>query len=292
VALVPFPGNTPDRDRDWEDEEESPQEGKMSFLDHLDELRRRIVWSLASLFLAFLICVAFLEPHTIALHTSVVSFEFTTPGIFDFVMGPMRDALGPDTRLQFIEPTEPLMLRLKMAALAGLLLAIPFIMWQVWRFIAPGLYVHEKKLAIPFVALSSIGFIGGTAFAHYVVFNVIWSFFAGFSDDITEYVPQASQAFAFYVKLLLVFGLVFQMPSVVLILARMGLVTAGFLWRNIKYAILIMFILGAVLSPGTDPIGQTLLAGPMVGLYIISIGLAWLFGKRRDTGGDDEGNEG
>jgi len=295
VALVPFPGNTPDRDRDpdWEDEEESPQEGKMSFLDHLDELRRRIVWSLASLFLAFVICVGFLEPHHIALDTRVVSFEFTTPGIFDFVMGPMRDALGPDTRLQFIEPTEPLMLRLKMAALAGLLLSIPFIMWQVWRFIAPGLYVHEKKLAIPFVALSSIGFIGGTAFAHYIVFNVIWSFFAGFSDEITEYVPQASQAFAFYVKLLLVFGLVFQMPSVVLILARMGLVTAGFLWRNIKYAILIMFILGAVLSPGTDPIGQTLLAGPMVGLYVISIGLAWMFGKRRDTDDDtdDDGDD-
>jgi sec-independent protein translocase protein TatC len=155
-------------------------------------------------------------------------------------------------------------------------------MWQVWLFVAPGLYANEKKLAIPFVALSSAGFIGGTAFAHYVVFETIFGFFAGFTNEITEYVPQASLAFAFYVKLLLVFGLVFQMPTVVLLLARLGLVTAGFLWRNIKYAVLIMFIIGAVLSPGTDPIGQALLAGPMVGLYILSIGLAWLFGKKRN----------
>ena len=131
------------------------------------------------------------------------------------------------------------------------------------------------------MALSSAGFIGGTAFAHFVVFTTVFSFFAGFTNEITEYVPQASLAFAFYVKLLLVFGLVFQMPTVILVLARLGLVTAGFLWRNIKYAILIMFIIGAVLSPGTDPIGQALLAGPMVGLYVLSIGLAWLFGKKR-----------
>jgi len=285
VALVPFPGNTPD-DRDWDDEEESSQEGKMSFLDHLDELRKRIVWSIAALFVAFVICVAFITSHEIPI--PFLDRTITTPGIYEFIMGPMREILGPNTRLQILEPTEGLMLRLKMAALAGLLLASPFIMWQVWRFIAPGLYVHEKKLAIPFVALSSIGFVGGTAFAHYKVFLVIWGFFSTFDDEITEFAPQLSTAFGFYVKLLLVFGLVFQMPAVVLILARMGLVTAGFLWRNIKYAILIMFILGAVLSPGTDPIGQTLLAGPMVVLYLISIGLAWVFGKRRNRDADDE----
>jgi len=282
MALVPFPSKSAssahDDDPDWDDEEASePGQGKMSFLDHLDELRRRIVWSLVALIVGFLICITFLESYEFHAFGRTV----TTPGIFEFIMGPMREALGPDTRLQFIEPTEPLMLRLKMAALAGLLLSSPFIMWQVWLFIAPGLYANEKKLAIPFVALSSIGFIGGTAFAHYVVFGVVFGFFAGFSNDITVYVPQASLAFGFYVKLLLVFGLVFQMPTVVLVLARIGLVTAGFLWRNIKYAVLIMFILGAVLSPGTDPIGQALLAGPMVGLYIISIGLAWLFGKKK-----------
>jgi sec-independent protein translocase protein TatC len=281
MALVPFPkkstSSAPDDDADWEDDELESESGKMSFLDHLDELRRRIVWSVVALFVGFVICIAFLHSHEFSAFGRVV----TTPGIFEFIMGPMREALGPETRLQFIEPTEPVMLQLKMAALAGLVLSSPFIMWQVWLFVAPGLYANEKKLAIPFVALSSAGFIGGTAFAHYVVFKVVFGFFAGFSNEITEYVPQASLAFAFYVKLLLVFGLVFQMPTVVLVLARIGLVTASFLWRNIKYAILIMFIIGAVLSPGTDPIGQALLAGPMVGLYIISIGLAWLFGKKK-----------
>ena len=289
MALVPFPkkstSSAPDDDPDWEDEEPDSEsdKGKMSFLDHLDELRRRIVWSLVALFLGFVICVAFLESYEIRAFGRVV----TTPGIFDFIMGPMAEALD-GAKLQFLEPTEPLMLRLKMAALAGLVLSSPFIMWQVWLFIAPGLYANEKKLAIPFVALSSAGFIAGTAFAHYVVFTTVFGFFAGFSNEIAEYVPQASLAFAFYVKLLLVFGLVFQMPTVVLVLARIGLVTAGFLWRNIKYAILIMFILGAVLSPGTDPIGQALLAGPMVVLYILSIGLAWLFGKRRNRSAEDK----
>ena len=281
MALVPFPkmstSSARDDDPDWEDEEESESEhGKMSFLDHLDELRKRIVWSLVALVLGFVICVAFLESHEFRAFGRVV----TTPGIFDFIMGPMAEALN-GAKLQFIEPTEPLMLRLKMAALAGVVLSSPFIMWQVWLFIAPGLYANEKKLAIPFVVLSSAGFIGGTAFAHYVVFATVFGFFAGFTNEIAEYVPQASLAFGFYVKLLLVFGLVFQMPTVVLVLARIGLVTAGFLWRNIKYAVLIMFILGAVLSPGTDPLGQALLAGPMVVLYLLSIGLAWLFGKRR-----------
>jgi sec-independent protein translocase protein TatC len=285
VALVPFPkkgSSLPDDDSDWEDEPSEPEQGKMSFLDHLDELRRRIVWSLLALVIGFLICIAFLESHELRAVGRVVH----TPGIFEFIMGPMREALGPDTRLQFIEPTEPLMLRLKMAALAGLLLASPFIMWQVWLFIAPGLYAREKKLAIPFVALSSIGFVAGTAFAHFIVFTTVFRFFAGFTNEITEYVPQASQAFGFYVKLLIVFGLVFQMPTVVLVLARLGLVTARFLWRNIKYAILIMFVVGAVLSPGTDPIGQMLLAGPMVVLYLISIGLAWIVGKRKSEPDD------
>jgi sec-independent protein translocase protein TatC len=285
MALVPFPNKSasePDDDQDWEEDTE-PEQGKMSFLDHLDELRRRIVWSVVALVVGFVICISFLESYEFR----AFGRDITTPSLFEFIMGPMRAVLGPDTRLQFIEPTEPLMLRLKMAALAGLVLASPFIMWQVWLFIAPGLYANEKKLAIPFVALSSIGFIGGTAFAHYIVFTTVFGFFASFSNEITEYVPQASLAFAFYVKLLLVFGLVFQMPTVILVLARLGLVTAGFLWRNIKYAILIMFIIGAVLSPGTDPIGQALLAGPMVGLYVLSIGLAWLFGKRRPKTTED-----
>jgi sec-independent protein translocase protein TatC len=267
MALEPFPSKgtspSPDDESDWEDDESESGQGKMSFLDHLDELRRRIIYALVGLVLGVLIAVFFLDP------------------IFDFVMRPMQAALEPGQRLIFTDPTEALMLKLKMAVIAGLLLASPAIMSQVWLFIAPGLYSHEKKLAIPFVVLSSICFVGGAAFSHYVVFPLTWKFFAGFASDLITFMPRIEPAFGLYMKLVLVFGAVFQMPTLVLFLARMGVVTARFLIRNMKYAILIMFIVGAVLSPGTDPVGQVLLAGPMFVLYLISIALAWMFGKKK-----------
>ena len=268
MALVPFPNKSSssapdDDDRDEEDDDSELGTGKMSFLDHLDELRRRIVYALIGVALGVVVAVFFLDP------------------IFDFVMRPMQAALEPGQRLIFTDPTEALMLKLKMAVIAGLLLASPAVMSQVWLFIAPGLYSNEKKLAIPFVALSSICFVGGAAFAHYVVFPLTWKFFASFASDLITFMPRIEPAFGLYMKLLLIFGAVFQMPTLVLFLARLGIVTARFLIRNMKYAILIMFIVGAVLSPGTDPVGQILLAGPMFVLYLISIGLAWIFGKKK-----------
>ena len=265
MALVPFkrPDDDPDHDREDEDDDHAGRAGKMSFLDHLDELRRRIVFSLVALVIGFVLCLFFIDP------------------IYEFIMRPMQAGLEPGIRLQYIEPTEGFMIKIKMAALAGLLLATPAIMTQVWLFISPGLYAKERKLAVPFVLLSSICFLGGAAFSHIQAFPWMWRFFAGFTTDLTVFVPRVGPAFGLYVKMLLTFGLVFQMPALVLILSRLGLVTAKFLWRNLKYAILIMFIVGAVLSPGTDPIGQLLLAGPMILLYLISIVLAWLFGKKR-----------
>jgi len=267
MALVPFPNKTSsspdDDDRDWEDEDSEPSHGKMSFLDHLDELRRRIIYALIAVALGVFVAVFFLDP------------------IFDFVMRPMQAALSPGQTLIYTDPTEALMLKLKMAVIAALLLASPAVMAQVWLFIAPGLYSHEKKLAVPFVALSSICFIGGAAFAHYVVFPLTWKFFGSFSSDLITFMPRIEPAFGLYMKLVLVFGAVFQMPTLVLFLARLGIVTARFLVRNMKYAILIMFVVGAVLSPGTDPVGQILLAGPMFVLYLISIALAWIFGKKK-----------
>jgi len=150
-------------------------------------------------------------------------------------------------------------------------------------FVAPGLYANEKKLAIPFVLMSSFFFVAGAAFSHYVVFPLTWKFFQSFSSDVLTFMPRIAPAFGLYVKLMLTFGLIFQMPTLVLFLAKMGVITAKFLIKNMKYAILIMFIVGAVLSPGTDPVGQALMAGPMFLLYLISIGLAWIFGKKKRT---------
>jgi len=270
MALVPFPNNArtpaPDDDSDPDSDESGPDSdrgGKMSFLEHLDELRKRIVYALIALVVGVLIACLFLDQ------------------IYNFIMGPMQAALPKGQTLVYTEPTEALMLYLKMAVLVGLLIASPGVMAQVWLFVAPGLYTNEKKLAIPFVLMSSFFFVAGAAFSHYVVFQLTWKFFGSFASDTLTYMPRIEPAFGLYVKLVLTFGLIFQMPTLVLFLAKMGVITAKFLIRNMKYAILIMFIVGAVLSPGTDPVGQVLMAGPMFLLYLISIGLAWAFGKKK-----------
>jgi len=269
MALVPFPSKagkpaSSDPDPDWDDDDSSPDgAGKMSFLEHLDELRKRIVWALVGVVIGFAISIAFINP------------------LWDFVMGPMQRLLGPGQQLIYTDPTEALMLYVKIAVIAGILIASPLVMYQVWLFIAPGLYVHEKKAAIPFVVMSSTFFIGGAAFAHYLVFPLTWQFLGSFANDTVSFMPRVEPAFSLYMKLILTFGLIFQMPTLVLFLAKLGLVSARFLIKNMKYAILIMFIVGAVLSPGTDPVGQIAMAGPMFLLYLFSILLAWLFGKKR-----------
>ena len=274
MALVPFPNKaqTPapdeDRDPDWDDDE-SERAGKMSFLEHLDELRKRIVWALVAIVAGALIAAFFRNQ------------------IFDFIMSPIVAVLPPGQTLIFTEPTEALMLYLKMIVLVGLLVASPAVMTQVWLFVAPGLYANEKKLAIPFVAMSSFFFVTGAVFSHYIVFPLTFAFFQSFASDKLTFMPRIEPAFGLYVKLMLTFGLIFQMPTLVLFLAKMGVITARFLIRNMKYAILIMFIVGAVLSPGTDPVGQVLMAGPMFILYLISIGLAWLFGKKKEPVTED-----
>jgi len=270
MALVPFPKKAlttapgEDRDPDW-DEDDSDRAGKMSFLEHLDELRKRIIYAIISIVGGFGIACFFLQR------------------IFEFVMKPMQAALPKGQTLIYTEPTEALMLYLKMALLVGVLIGSPGVMTQVWLFVAPGLYANEKKLAIPFVLMSSFFFIAGAVFSHYVVFPLTWQFFQSFTSDQLSFMPRIEPAFGLYVKLMLTFGLIFQMPTLVLFLARMGIVTARFLIRNMKYAILIMFIVGAVLSPGTDPVGQVMMAGPMFILYVISIGLAWAFGKKKES---------
>ncbi len=268
MALVPFPskGAKPaspgDQEDEWDDDPESDDSGKMSFLDHLDELRRRIIYSLISVVVGFGLACVFLQR------------------LFNFVVDPMQALVAPQ-KLIFTEPTEALMIYVKIAVIAGILISSPAVMAQVWLFISPGLYTNEKKLAIPFILLSSFFFVAGAAFAHFLVFPLTMRFMASFASDALTYMPRVEPTFSLYMKLILTFGLIFQMPTIVLFLARMGLVTARFLLRHTKYAVLIAFIVGAVLSPGTDPVGQIAMAGPMVLLYFIGILLAWIFGKKR-----------
>jgi len=286
MALVPFPQKISPRDEepDWDTPESASDDGgKMSFLEHLDELRRRLIWALVSLVFGVIVAAFFLEERTIGPFGSHGPWSF---GLFEFVMGPMQALLRPGETLSYIDPTEAFSLYVKLAVVGGLLLASPMVMSQVWLFIAPGLYSHEKKFAIPFVLLSSICFIGGAAFAHVVVFPMTWRFLASFANNLMSFEPRVEPAFAMYLKMILAFGVVFQMPAVVLFLARMGVVTARFLLRNFKYAVLIIFIAAAILTPDSSPITQTVMAGPMVLLYLLSVALAWLFGKKRDTAED------
>ena len=213
MALVPFKGSAqpaPYDDPD-DDAEESSEEsgGKMSFLEHLDELRRRLVVAIVAVAVGFLIALFFIDR------------------IFAFVMRPLQQILPHGGKLIYTEPTEAFMLQLKVAALAGLILAAPLVMSQVWLFVAPGLYSKEKRFALPFVFFSSVFFVGGAAFSHYVVFPTAWTFLASFTTDYMEFTPKVSSTFSLYARMLLAFGLVFQMPTVVLALARMGVVTAG-----------------------------------------------------------------
>jgi sec-independent protein translocase protein TatC len=273
MALVPFPSKSAGEDPDWEDEESESSQGKMSFLEHLDELRRRIIYSLLSLVVGIIIACFFLGEGS-------WRGPILPQGLYNFVMVPMQEALGPNAKMIFTEPTEGMMLYIRIALIAGLLIAIPAIMTQVWLFVAPGLYANEKRLALPFVLMASVFFIAGAAFAHEIVFPLTWKFFGSFANEYVDFVPRIEPAFSLYMKLVLIFGAIFQLPTLVLFLAKMGVITARFLLRNMGYAILIIFIVGAVLSPGGDPMGQLLMAVPMFILYCISIVLAWLFGKK------------
>ena len=279
MALVPFPSQRHDDDpRDLPapasstspfEEPEEPAEGRMTFLEHLDELRKRITHAVAALVVGFIIAFAFIN------QVQAFIYQRLTADI-------------PGGKLIFTEPGEGFFLWMKMAALTGVLISLPYIMWQVWLFIAPGLYSKEKRLAIPFVAVSSGLFIGGAAFSHYFVFPAAWKFFAGFSNSYMEFTPRIDPVFGLYVKLMLGIGLTFQLPVLIFVLARLGIVTAGFLLKNFKYAVLIILTVAAVITPDGNPVTQLLVGGPMVVLYLVGIGAAWIFGKSKKADPDAE----
>ena len=278
MALVPFPSQNrndetlPEKPEKgfspFDDEEPQPGEGRMTFLEHLDELRKRITHAVGALLVGFLVAFAFANY------------------VFTFVYDHLRKNI-PGGKFIYTDPGEAFFLWVKVALVTGILISSPYIMWQVWLFIAPGLYAKEKRLAIPFVVSSSSLFVAGFAFSHYVLFPAAWAFFASFSNDTFEFMPRIEPVWDMYVKLGLGMGLVFQMPVIMFVLARLGIVTAGFLARNIKYAILIIFIVAAVITPDGSPANQILVGAPMVVLYIIGIAVAWIFGKSKEPDSDE-----
>ena len=239
-------------------------DARMGFLDHLDELRARLIKS------------------CIALGAGMVFAFFFVDRIAAFLLAATTRVLPPGTELIATRWGETFSFYLNVALISGAVLAAPFVSYQVWRFIAPGLYSNERKYVVPFVLLAVAGTICGALFCHYVLFPGTMKFFARFSAPGVQFMPRLEDTFDQYLKMLLAMVLVFQLPPIVFVLAKTRLVTARFLWRNIKYAILIIFILAAVLTASADPWNQTVFAAPMIALYLFSIGVAWLAEPKRE----------
>lgn len=266
------PGEAPPSDppstirSDGEDPTQFHLGGRMSFLEHLDELRRRIVYS------ALAIAVTFLA-----------SFFFREQ-IFDILQAPIVDVLkerGESGELVITKVTDAFTIWLKVCFVSGVFLAAPVLVWQVWLFIAPGLYRREKLYAIPFFLSATGLFATGGLFAYFVVLP------AGLRFLIVEMGAQfdplltAVDYFSFQLIILVGMGVVFQIPVVVAFLSIFGLVTPEFLWRNFRYAILIIVVVAAVASPTPDALNLFFWTAPMVVLYTISIGVSWIFKRRR-----------
>jgi sec-independent protein translocase protein TatC len=239
-------------------EEELP---RMGFFDHLEELRRRIFICLIAVFGLFFVAWAW------------------APQIFEFLAAPVRKVLPPGQNLSYTTLTEPFLMYFRVALLAAVIAASPIILWQVWLFIAPALYRKEKRYVFPFITAGVFFFLSGCAFGYYEAFPVVVRFLVGVGKDfnavitINEYLSTAT-------KIIMGLGLCFEMPILIFFLARMGLVSERFLLSKFKYAVLIIFIIAAIITPTPDIATQCVFALPMIALYLLGIAIAWIFRKR------------
>ena len=241
---------------------------EMSLLDHLTELRSRMLGSLATIALA-------------AAGAWVWSAE-----IYRWLTAPVVRLLPADAdRLAFLSLTEPFILYMKVALLAGLFVASPVVLYQIWMFVAPGLYRHERRWAVPVVLASVVCFLGGGAFGYFVLFPIMANFFLSLGADFRQLLT-VSNLFSFLVRTLIGCALIFEWPIVVFFLARLGIVSARGMLSGFRYAVVGIFIVAAVVTPTPDMATQTILAIPMLGLYMLGIGIAWLVQPREDASED------
>ncbi len=247
------------------------EEFRMPLMEHLKELRRRLLISLAAGLVGMLVCLGFAQH------------------IWDFLVAPMNEALAATGRgtMAITEPLEGFLTTMKVGAVAGIGLASPVIFYQVWAFVAPGLYPREKRLIVPLVFASTALFLLGAAFGYFVIFRFAFPFFLTvMSDDVSAVLSIASYL-SLATKLLLAFGASFQLPVVVFALARLGLIDHRDMTRFFRYSVVAIFVIAAFLTP-PDVLSQLLMAGPLIVLYGLSIGVAWLFTtKKREADGDE-----
>jgi sec-independent protein translocase protein TatC len=242
-------------------ESEREPMSSMSFLEHLEELRTRIFHSLAALAVGMGVCWWFHQ------------------ALFEYMQRPIMEVLrhsGLPEKLVYSTPTEPFNLYLKISALAGLFLTSPYVLYQVWLFISPGLYRKEKRYAIPFMVSTICLFAAGGYFGYRVVYPAALDFLVGKMG--TQFTPLINihEYTDLFLTVILGLGLVFEMPILIFFLALMGVVSAGWMWRNIRYGILVIFIIAGALAPTPDIGSMCVFAAPMVALYFVSIGVAYI----------------
>jgi sec-independent protein translocase protein TatC len=250
--------------------EEAPQKSRidlpgMSLLEHLEELRKRILLSMVGVGVGFLVCWHYAEI------------------IYSYVQRPVTEALEANklpTKLVFLNPTEPFELFIKTGLVAGIFLASPFVLYQVWMFISPGLYRNEKKYVVPFLFSTVLLFLAGGLFGYTTVFPAALTFLIEQGKQFQPMIT-VSEYTDLFMAVILGLGIVFELPIIIFFLALFGIVDAGFLWRNFRYAILIIFFAAAILTPTTDILNMCIFAAPMVVLYFLSIGIAWFVHPKR-----------
>ena len=241
-------------------ERESEPLPAMGFLDHLEELRRRLVYSIAAVAVGFFAC------------------WWKVERIYEIMQRPIMEALknnGMAERLVYLNPTEPFNLYLKIAALAGLFLTSPFVLYQVWMFISPGLYRNEKRYVVPFMVSTITLFMSGGYFGYRIVYPRALGFLIHFGRQFQPMITIGEYT-SLFLSIVLGMGLIFELPILVFFLSLMGIVSPGFMWKNFRYSILIIFVVAAIVTPTPDIVNMCVFAAPMIVLYALSIGIAYL----------------
>jgi len=232
---------------------------EMSFLEHLGDFRKRIIHSVFFLLIFFLVSWHFREE------------------IYNWLSLPILQYL--DGKLIYTSLTEPIMMYVKLSFISALFLGSPFIFYQLWLFISPGLYAKEKKYVLPFVIMATLFFFLGGTFAYYIVFPMYCKFLLGFGHDFQQLI-KIKEYFSLILTVLLGLALMFELPVMVFLLSKLGLVTSKFLIKYFKYAVVLIFIIAAILTPTPDIVNQSIFAIPTILLYLLSIGIARIAGKK------------
>ena len=241
----------------------STPEKTMSLLDHLDELRSRLVKSVIGLVVAFAACWGFRDP------------------LLELLLRPIRRLFFEGDEIVFINLTEPFMISMKACALAAIFLASPFLLYQFWSFVAPGLYRKERRMVVPFLVFGTLFFVGGGYFGYAVAVPVAARWLLGLGESFQASVTLRS-AFQFLSRIVLAMGAVFEMPLLIAFLSKIGLVTPAFLWRHFRTAILLIAVIAALVTPTGDAMTMTVFAGPMIVLYLVGIGVSWFFVRKKE----------